>query len=236
MEQTKPWFEQTEENGVLVLTMQAPGNNLMTGAFLEAYEKTMEQISQRTDLKGLVIRGTARHFSVGADVASLAERSAADLESMTSDTDLPPEHIRQKKAFTFLHDLPFPVVSVISGFCIGSGSEIAVNSHIRICEPTARIGQPESTFGILPGLGGIARNVEICGLSMAAEMVLTGKLFSAQQAFEMGWADLLAEKKGGLAEALALIAWIVENVEQYNRKKTGFYVAQYLQSKGVSAG
>jgi len=121
MEQTKPWFEQTEENGVLVLTMQAPGNNLMTGAFLEAYEKTMEQISQRIDLKGLVIRGTARHFSVGADVASLAERSAADLESMTSDTDLPPEHIRQKKAFTFLHDLPFPVVSVISGFCIGSG-------------------------------------------------------------------------------------------------------------------
>lgn len=235
MEQTKSWFEQAEENGVLVLTMQAPGNNLMTGTFLEVYEKIMEQISQRTDLKGLVIRGTARHFSVGADVTSLAERSAAELECMTSDMDFPSEHIHQKKTFTFLHDLPFPVVSVVSGFCIGSGSEIAVNSHIRICEPTARVGQPESTFGILPGLGGIARNVEICGLSMAAEMVLTGKLFSAQQAFEMGWADLLAEKKGGLAEALELITWIVKNVERYDRKQTSFYVAQYLQSKGASA-
>ena len=49
-------------------------------------------------------------------------------------------------------------------------------------------------------------------------------------------ADLLAEKKGGLTEALALIAWMIENVEQYDRKQISLYVAQYLQSKGVSVG
>ena len=233
MEQTKPWFEQSEENGILVLTMQAQGNNLMTGAFFEEYEKVMEQIQQKTGLKGLILRGNARHFSVGADVASLAVRSAGDLDRMKSDTDFPEGHVHQKRCFTFLHDLPYPVVSVISGFCIGSGSEIAVNSHIRICERTARVGQPEATFGILPGLGGIARNVEICGLSAAVELVLTGELISAQQAAEIGWADLLTEKKCGLAEASALIEWISANIEQYDRKKTGLYIAQYLQSKGA---
>ena len=234
MEQTKPWFDQSEENGVLVLSMQAPGNNIMTGAFFEEYEKAMESIKQRNDLNGLIIRGSARQFSVGADVTALAERSSADLEQMKNDTDFPEGHIRQKGYFTFLHDLPFPVISVISGFCIGSGCEIADNSHIRICEPTARIGQPETTFGILPGLGGIARNVEICGLSITAEMVLTGKLISAQQAAEIGWADLLAAKKCGLNEAFALIQWITENEEQYDRKKTSFYISHYLQSKGES--
>ena len=95
------------------------------------------------------------------------------------------------------------------------------------------MGQPEATFGILPGLGGIARNVEICGLSAAVELVLTGELISAQQAAEIGWADLLTEKKCGLAEASALIEWIFANIEQYDRKKTGLYKAQYLQSKGA---
>lgn len=234
MEQTKPWFDQSEENGVLVLSMQAPGNNIMTGAYFEEYEKAMESIKQRNDLKGLIIRGSGRHFSVGADVAALAERSAGDLEQMNTDTDFPEGHIKQKSCFTFLHDLPFPVISVISGFCIGSGCEIADNSHIRICEPSARVGQPETTFGILPGLGGIARNVEICGLSAAAELVLTGNLISAQQAAEIGWADLLAAKKCGLTEALSLIDWITENEGQYDRKKVGLYVAHYLQSKGES--
>ncbi|MGN1114801.1 MAG: enoyl-CoA hydratase/isomerase family protein [Oscillospiraceae bacterium] len=234
MEQNKPWFEQSEENGILVLKMQAPGNNLMTGAFFEEYEKAMADIQQKSGLKGMIICGSARHFSVGADVASLAERSSEDLAVMKNDTDFPEGHIKQKKCFTFLHELPFPVVSVVRGFCIGSGCEVADNSHIRICEPTARIGQPETTFGILPGLGGIARNVEICGLSAAAELVLTGNLISAQQAAEIGWADMLAEKKCGLDEAFALIEWIAANEGQYDRKKTGLYVEHYLQSKGES--
>ena len=99
----------------------------------------------------------------GADVGALAERSEKDAYDDASD-ELPAGHVLQKGHFTFLRGLPFPVVSVVTGFCIGSGSEIAVNSHYRILEKGARIGQPESTFGILPALGGVARNIEICGM------------------------------------------------------------------------
>ena len=75
MEQNNEYFVISEENGILVLTMQAPGNNLMTDEFFRQYEELMTEISKKKKLKGLIIKGSARHFSVGADVGSLAERS-----------------------------------------------------------------------------------------------------------------------------------------------------------------
>ena len=113
----------------------------------------------------------------------------------------------------------------MTGFCIGSGSEIALNCHYRIVEKGARIGQPESTFGILPGLGGIARTVELCGMQTAYELVMTGKLISAEEACEIGWGDILVGKKQGMETALALAAWFDGRTfqpEQYRQ-----YIREY---------
>ena len=93
-------FSLTEEAGILTLTMSAPGNNLMTGAFFREYEAIMDQVQLRSTqpgIRGLIIRGGGRHFSVGADVDALAERSAA--ESFDGKR-LPPAHCKQKRHFT----------------------------------------------------------------------------------------------------------------------------------------
>lgn len=201
-----------EENCVLKLTMNAPSNNLMTADFFRGYEEVMaevEAMAQTGSIKGMVICGGGRHFSTGADVEALAQRSAD--ESYDDATgELPAGHIRQKHFFTFLRGLPFPVVSAVTGFCIGSGSEIAVNSHYRIIEKNARVGQPESTFGILPALGGVARTIDICGMQNAYELVMSGELIPAERAYEIGWADIFTEKKQSLPEALSLIKYIAE--------------------------
>lgn len=92
-------FALTEEAGILTLTMSAPGNNLMTGAFFREYEAIMDQVQLRSTqpgIRGLIIRGGGRHFSVGADVDALAERSAA--ESFDGKR-LPPAHCKQKRHF-----------------------------------------------------------------------------------------------------------------------------------------
>ncbi len=203
----------TEENHILTVAMHAPKNNLMTGLFHEEFEEVMEQISRKagTEIHGLIFCGNGRHFSVGADVAALAERAGTEIYDDASGT-LPESHKIQKRHFTFLRDLPFPVISVVTGFCIGSGSEIALNCHYRITEKGARIGQPESTFGILPGLGGIARTIELCGMQKAYELVMTGRLIPAEEAFQIGWADILTEKKQGLQEAFALIQFLHKNI------------------------
>ena len=223
----------TEENGILYLIMDAPNNNMMTTAFLNTFEARMEQVAERAEkggIRGMIIRGGGRHFSSGADVGALAERSEKDAYDDASD-ELPAGHVLQKGHFTFLRGLPFPVVSVVTGFCIGSGSEIAVNSHYRILEKGARIGQPESTFGILPALGGVARNIEICGMKNAYELVMTGDMIPADQAYEIGYADIFNGKKQGLSEALSLIEYISEHFGTFEPEKYREYIQQYRQSR-----
>lgn len=223
----------TEENGILYLIMDAPNNNMMTTAFLNTFEARMEQVAERAEkggIRGMIIRGGGRHFSSGADVGALAERSEKDAYDDASD-ELPAGHVLQKGHFTFLRGLPFPVVSVVTGFCIGSGSEIAVNSHYRILEKGARIGQPESTFGILPALGGVARNIEICGMKNAYELVMTGDMIPADQAYEIGYADIFTGKKQGLSEALSLIEYISEHFGTFEPEKYREYIQQYRQSR-----
>lgn len=222
----------TEENGVLHFVMDAPNNNMMSTAFLNVFEATMEQVEERAKqggIKGMVIYGGGRHFSSGADVGALAERSEKEAYD-ESTGKLPESHVVQKRHFTFLRELPFPVVSVVTGFCIGSGSEIAVNSHYRVLEKGARIGQPESTFGILPALGGVARNIEICGMKNAYELVMTGDMIPADAAYEIGYADIFTGKKQGLTEALALIDYINDK-GGFKPENYRDYIADYKQSK-----
>ncbi|WP_295073595.1 enoyl-CoA hydratase/isomerase family protein [Ruminococcus sp.] len=222
-----------EQDGVLILSMNMPGNNLMTADFFREYEAAMADIEEKAangNYKGLIIKGAGRHFSVGADVDALSERSANEIYDDSTGI-LPEGHIRQKHFFTFLRNLPFPVISVVTGFCIGSGSEIAVNSHYRIIEKNARVGQPESTFGILPALGGVARTIEICGIQNAYGLVMSGELIPAEEAFQLGWADIFAEKKQGMAEALALIAYISEKYEKFDHDNYKAYITSYLLSK-----
>ncbi|MBQ3947772.1 MAG: enoyl-CoA hydratase/isomerase family protein [Ruminococcus sp.] len=133
--------------------------------------------------------------------------------------------------FTFLSELPFPTVSAVTGFCIGSGSEIAVNSTYRVIEKNARIGQPESTFGILPALGGLARTISICGLQNAYELVMSGELIPAEKAFELGWADIYTDKKQGLTEAIALIEYIASK-GKFAPSLRDEYLSGYLSNKG----
>ncbi|MBE6868054.1 MAG: enoyl-CoA hydratase/isomerase family protein [Ruminococcus albus] len=217
------------ENGILTVVMDAPKNNLMTTQFHEEFETVMDNvqvIAERESVKGMIIRGGGRNFCVGADVDALKERTANELYD-DSTGKLPESHIAQKRHFTFLRDLPFPVVSVVTGFCIGSGSEIALNCHYRIVEKSARIGQPESTFGILPGLGGIARTIELCGMKNAYELVMTGRLFPSEEACELGWGDILTDKKQGLVKAYSLIDFISEKFGDFSPANYRRYIELY---------
>lgn len=85
-------FVITEDDGILVLTMQSEGNNLMTASFFEGYEAAMaevESLASEKKWKGMIICGGGRHFSVGADVESLSERSSKELPELRSTGKIP---------------------------------------------------------------------------------------------------------------------------------------------------
>lgn len=236
MENNNDFFILENKDDMLFLTMNAPENNLMTNEFFINFENIFEELEKKyssdNKVKGLVITGAGRHFSVGSDLKSLFERTCTESYPVEKPEDLPEVHVRQKHAFTGLWNLHFPVVSVIKGFCIGSGSEIAINSHIRICESNARIGQPESALGIIPGLGGLARTAQVCGSSEALEMVFTGELITPENAYNKSWADIVCEKKAGMQKAIDLINFINSLDIQFDPEDVPEYVNEFMSQEG----
>ena len=220
------------QDGIIEMIMDCPSNNLMTGQFMDELEIAIQQcknIAEQNQVKGLIIGAKGRHFSSGADVAALMERYTDSAAQKDEDGVLLGLK-QQKSALMALNQFAFPTVAAVSGFCTGSGSEIALHCHYRICEDNVRIGQPESTFGILPALGGIVRTAQYCGLQNAVEFVLTGSMFQADKALECGWADMVVAKKQSLDTARRLIHYLNEHKESCQGKTRKECVLSFEQA------
>lgn len=220
-------------DGIAVISMHAPMSNKMTTLFIDDYIKACtECINNSPD--GLIITGGKR-FSTGADVDQLTDSfvSQTVTDELGNIISLPPEHLPNKKIFTSLWDSKFPVISAVGGFCIGSGCEIALSSHFRVCEVNATIGLPESTFGLLPGMGGIVRSAQIAGLAGALEIVYSGEMYSAEEAYKLGLADILTPKKESFDTSLKLLTFILKSGE-YQKSRKREYINKFQEVNDLS--
>lgn len=123
----------------------------------------------------LILTGTDGVFAAGADIAQLRARRAEDARRGINAT-----------AFIRVRELPMPVVAAIDGYALGGGAELAYAADIRIATPTLRIGNPETGLGIMAAAGGTWRLAEIVGDGLASEMLLTGRLLTADEALRVG--------------------------------------------------
>jgi enoyl-CoA hydratase len=89
-------------------------------------------------------------------------------------------------AISALEKLNTPVIAAVNGYALGGGFEVALACDIIYASEKARLGFPEVTLGILPGFGGTQRTAKLVGLAKAKELILTGKVITAQEAYEMG--------------------------------------------------
>jgi enoyl-CoA hydratase len=90
------------------------------------------------------------------------------------------------KAGQLLETMPKPTIAAINGFALGGGCELALACDLRYASSGAKLGQPEINLGIIPGWGGTQRLARVCGLGFAKELVLTGRLVSAEEALSRG--------------------------------------------------
>ena len=96
-----------------------------------------------------------------------------------------------QSVFLKLQRLGKPVIAAINGVCLGGGCELAMACHLRISGDRARFGQPEINLGIIPGWGGTQRLPRLIGRAKAIEWILTGDMFSAQDALRLGLVNLV---------------------------------------------
>jgi enoyl-CoA hydratase len=106
-----------------------------------------------------------------------------------------------------LETMPKPTIAAIQGFALGGGCELALACDLRYASPGARLGQPEVNLGIIPGWGGTQRLARVCGLGVAKDLVLTGRLVDAEEALRIGLVNGVHEpaidKAREVAELLA---------------------------------
>ncbi len=129
-------------------------------------------------LRALVITGSGdKAFVAGADINELAKMQAMDAKAKA---------YFGQQVFGRLERLGKPSIAMINGFALGGGLELALACTLRIAATTAKMGLPEVSLGIIPGYGGTQRLARIAGPGVAREWVLTGDMFTAEEAHRVG--------------------------------------------------
>jgi enoyl-CoA hydratase/carnithine racemase len=178
-------WEKTGEIGVL--SLHNPPENFIEEPEFIGKEK-IKEILNDTSLKGIIINGTGRHFSAGANLGKLrllSQDEALLHKKMSEGKDL--IHI--------INNMNIPVIAAIRGVCFGAGLEIALACHIRICSENALFAFPEANHGIMPGLGGAVMLTKLIGAGKSAEIILTSEIVNSQKALELKLADYVVPVK-----------------------------------------
>lgn len=162
---------------VVRLRLTRPGvRNAINRTVLTAFHDQLDALADQ-DVRALVVTGTEDTFSVGADLNAV---QAMDPSAARTFSRLGNELFARLEAF------PCPVIAAVNGYALGGGCELACACDLRYAVASARLGQPETTLGMIPGWGGTFRLPQIVGRAAAKELVLTGEPVGAPEAREMG--------------------------------------------------
>jgi enoyl-CoA hydratase/carnithine racemase len=164
------------------LTLSAPPSNTLTIDSFQQFGEIIKQTREIGQLKAIIIRGKGRHFSSGVDLQEL-------LPNINKAT-----LINHFEAFSALYRLNIPVFASISGVCLGAAFELALTCHFRIASPEAVFGMPETTYNLIPAIGGTARLLALTSKANTMKLLLHGNTISAAEALEIGVVDKIVSK------------------------------------------
>jgi len=169
---------------------------------LEVRRLIGEHLTAMTDddsVRCIVLTGNEKSFAAGADIKEMADAGTIDMLLRGT-----------QKMWRTIYGCPKPVIAAVSGFALGGGCELAMTCDIIVAGESAKFGQPEVKIGIIPGGGGTQRLPRTIGKYKAMRYVLTGDLFGAKEAFEMGLVSEIVPDAEVEKRAVAMAAQIAE--------------------------
>ncbi|OGA41493.1 MAG: 3-hydroxyacyl-CoA dehydrogenase [Betaproteobacteria bacterium RIFCSPLOWO2_12_FULL_68_19] len=206
-------------DGIAVLTLDNPPVNGLSNALRAALMEHLKKAEGDPAVKAVVITGSARAFSGGADIREFGKpRVKPDLPDVNDQQDA----------------MRKPLVAAIGGFALGGGLELALACHYRIAAPRAQLGVPEVKLGILPGSGGTQRLPRLIPMAEAVQMMTSGNPIAAEKAKQLGLidevvlGDLLQE---GIEFAKKVIGKPIRRVRDLKAKLEGDPQAFFAQAR-----
>ena len=191
----------TQADAVLHVRLNRPAKrNAISDALIGQIHSAF--LNLPADVRAVVVSGAGDHFCAGLDLSELVERDihAAVLHSRG-----------WHAAFDAIQYGRVPVVAVLHGAVVGGGLELAAACHIRVAEASAYFGLPEGQRGIFVGGGGSVRIPRLMGTARMTDMMLTGRVFDAQEGERAGLVQYLTAEGEGLAKGIALAQKLAGN-------------------------
>lgn len=182
--------------GRLIVTLNRPRSlNAINQEMVDELNEVCAELEQTPRI--LILTGARTEkggvFASGADIGQLIDRGRHDaLRGINS-------HL-----FSRIAALPMPVIAAIDGYALGGGAELAYAADFRIATTRARIGNPEPSLGIIAAAGGLWRLTALVGEPLAKEMLLAGRVLTAQEAMDARLVNQVCEPDDLLPEANAL--------------------------------
>jgi len=193
-----------KETGIAYLTINRPDKlNALNNNLLEELEAAFSTLHQDEKAKAVIVTGAGeKAFVAGADISELRGLSKKKGRKLSR---------KGQGVFRLIEEMPKPVVAVINGYALGGGLELALACHLRIAEPQAVMGLPETSLGLIPGYGGTQRLARTVGKAKALEMILTGNFVKTEEAKKIGLINTVAEEGHAMATAEKLVKSILKN-------------------------
>jgi enoyl-CoA hydratase/carnithine racemase len=177
--------------------------NALSHATWEDLEAAFEDARNDDAIRGVILTGAGeKAFIAGADISELAHVTAVEAEQSSA---------YGQRVLNLIENLGKPVIAAVNGFALGGGCETAMACTIRIASDNAKFGQPEVKLGLIPGGGGTQRMPRLIGKGRALQLILSGAVISAAEAYRIGLVNELVSPEQLIPRAEAILHEIFAN-------------------------
>lgn len=188
---------------IATITVNRPDKlNALNDALMAELGIAMTEAVRRSEVRGVLLTGAGRAFVAGADISELVDQSAVEGKARSE---------RGQRTFRLFETSPKPTLAAVNGFALGGGCELAMACHLRIASEKAKFGQPEVKLGIVPGYGGSQRLPRLVGKGRALELLLTGDMIDAAEAYRIGLVNRVVSPDALLETSRGILTSIIAN-------------------------
>ncbi len=177
-----------------IVTLNRPRQlNALAGPLMRELVDAVERHDTDADVRAIVVTGGPSVFAAGADIREMADASAVDMLARNT-----------IGLWDRVKKVSKPLIAAVAGYALGGGCELAMICDIIVAAENARFGQPEINIGLIPGAGGTQRLTRAVGKSIAMDMILTGRMMGAEEAFQRGLVARVVPQELIVEEAVRL--------------------------------
>jgi enoyl-CoA hydratase len=152
--------------------------NALNSLVISELELCFSELNKNENVYVVIITGSGeKAFVAGADISELNKLNMIAAKEYAE---------KGQAVFSLIRNLNKPVIAAVNGFALGGGCELALSCHIRLASENAKFGQPEVNLGLIPGFGGTQRLTRLINSGRAMELILTGDIIDAGEAFRLG--------------------------------------------------